>query len=133
MPSMLPANQLKDAVRVFKEGIRALGIDIGAAKGDIKITKSGAKVVEIAARLSGGFMSAYTYPYSSGVNLIHNAIDICLGLAPHNLVPTKNCVSIEKAIIPETGIVKKIIGIDRREVSKLNTKIKNTNKDKKDG
>lgn len=112
MPSALDQALLDDAVAVFKKGINALGINIGAAKGDIKVTKSGAKVGEIAARLSGGFMSAYTYPYASGVNLIRNAIDIALGYKPKNLVPTKNWVSIEKAIIPTPGIVKDIVGID---------------------
>jgi biotin carboxylase len=67
MPSNLEQSLLDDAVDVFKKGIKALGLTIGAAKGDIKVTKDGAKVGEIAARLSGGFMSAYTYPYSSGV------------------------------------------------------------------
>lgn len=113
MPSALPKDQQEDAVETFKKGIKALGITVGAAKGDIKVTKEGAKVGEIAARLSGGFMSAYTYPYSSGVNLIANAIDIALGYPPHNLVPTKDWVSIEKTILPAPGIVKEIIGIEK--------------------
>jgi len=112
MPSNLPKEVIDDAVDVFKKGIKALGLNTGAAKGDIKITDKGAKVGEIAARLSGGFMSAYTYPYSSGVNLIHNAIDIALGYPPHNLIPTMNKVSIEKAIIPNPGVVKEIKGTD---------------------
>lgn len=112
MPSNLPEEKLENAVEVFKQGIKALGINIGAAKGDIKVTKDGAKIGEIAARLSGGFMSAYTYPYSSGVNLIHNAIDIALGMAPHDLKPLRNWVSIEKALIPEAGIITNIFGID---------------------
>jgi isopentenyl diphosphate isomerase/L-lactate dehydrogenase-like FMN-dependent dehydrogenase/biotin carboxylase len=112
MPSCLPEEKINDAVEVFKKGIKALGLNIGAAKGDIKVTDEGAKIGEIAARLSGGFMSAYTYPYSSGVNLIHNAIDIALGYPPHNLIPTANRVSIEKAIIPAPGIINEIIGID---------------------
>ncbi len=112
MPSNLPDEKINDAVSVFKAGIKALGINMGAAKGDIKVTKSGAKVGEIAARLSGGFMSAYTYPYSSGVNLIRNAIDIALGYPPNNLTPTRNWVAIEKAIIPEPGTVTEISGLD---------------------
>ena len=70
MPSALPQEQLAQAIEVFKQGIHALGITIGAAKGDIKVTENGAKVGEIGARLSGGFMSAYTYPYSTGVSVI---------------------------------------------------------------
>ncbi len=58
----------------MKQGIRALGITIGCAKGDIKITPKGAMMGELAARLSGGFMSAYTYPYATGVNLIRASI-----------------------------------------------------------
>ncbi len=111
MPSALPQEQLDDAVNVFIKGIKALGITNGAAKGDIKVTKKGAKVGEIAARLSGGFMSGYTYPYHSGVNLIKNAIDISLGYPPATLVPTRNFVAIEKAIIPPAGVIKEFAGI----------------------
>lgn len=112
LPSALPQDLINQGIEVFKKGIRALGIDIGAAKGDIKLTKDGAKVGEIAARLSGGFMSAYTFPYATGINLMHNAIDIALGYPPHNLIPTKNAVAIEKALIPEPGIVEDIVGIE---------------------
>ncbi len=112
MPSNLPQEQIDDAINVMKQGIRALGLKMGAAKGDIKITKDGAKVGEIAARLSGGFMSAYTYPLSSGVNLIKNAVEISLGEAPSNLTPKWDKVSVEKALIPGSGIVEAIEGID---------------------
>ena len=112
MPSALPQEQLAQAIEVFKQGIHALGITIGAAKGDIKVTENGAKVGEIAARLSGGFMSAYTYPYSTGVSVIKNAIQIALGDAPSSLVPTRNRVAIERAILPSQGVVKEIIGIE---------------------
>lgn len=112
LPSALPEKEINDGVDVFKRGIKALGIDIGAAKGDIKITKNGAKVGEIAARLSGGFMSAYTFPYATGINVIQNALDIALGNPPSSLVPTKKCYSIEQAIIPAPGIVKEILGVE---------------------
>jgi len=62
-----------------EEGIKALGINMGCAKGDIKITSDGPKIGELAARLSGGFMSAYTYPLSTGVDLMRAAIEIALG------------------------------------------------------
>ena len=112
MPTSLPEEKVKDAVEVFKRGIRALGIEIGAAKGDIKVTEEGAKVGEIASRLSGGFMSAYTYPYSTGVNLIKAAINIALGQPPGDLTEKYHRVSVERAIIPGSGIVKRIEGIE---------------------
>lgn len=113
MPTNLNGNRLSNALEVFKMGINALGINIGAAKGDIKICKDGAKIGEIAARLSGGFMSAYTYPYSTGINLLQNAIEIALGQPPSSLTPVFNKVSVEKAIIVQPGIVDEISGVDK--------------------
>ncbi len=112
MPSQLPAEIQKEACDVMARGIRALGITHGCAKGDIKITEHGAMVGEIAARLSGGFMSAYTYPLSTGVDLMRAAVEVALGEEPGNLEPVMNRVSVERAIIPEPGIVKKISGLE---------------------
>ncbi len=112
MPSQLPKEIQDSACEVMKAGIKALGIHSGCAKGDIKITKDGPKIGELAARLSGGFMSAYTYPLSTGVNLMRAAIEVALGQEPGNLEPLYNRVSIERAIITRPGIVKKISGVE---------------------
>ena len=112
MPTNLPDKMIQDGVEVFKKGIRALGIEIGAAKGDIKLTTNGAMVGEIASRLSGGFMSAYTYPYASGVNLIRAAIIIALGEPPGDLEEKFSHVAVERAIIPGSGTVRDIQGIE---------------------
>ncbi len=108
MPTNLSEKLVNDGIEVFKNGIRALGIEIGAAKGDIKLTSRGAMVGEIASRLSGGFMSAYTYPYSTGVNLIQAAIQIALGNPPGDLRPKYRRVSVERAIIPGSGVVRTV-------------------------
>jgi isopentenyl diphosphate isomerase/L-lactate dehydrogenase-like FMN-dependent dehydrogenase/biotin carboxylase len=112
MPSQLPKETLDEACRVMTLGIRALGIRNGFAKGDIKVTPDGVKIGELAARLSGGFMSAYTYPLSSGVDLMKAAVEVCLGVEPSNLEPLYHRFSIERAIITEPGIVKRIANID---------------------
>jgi len=112
MPTNLPEKLVHDGIEVFKKGIHALGIEIGAAKGDIKLTSKGAMIGEIASRLSGGFMSAYTYPYSTGVNLIQAAIQIALGNPPGDLEPKYRRVSAERAIIPGSGVVRSVEGIE---------------------
>lgn len=112
MPSALSQEMINDAINVMKQGIHALGITIGAAKGDIKVTKNGAMIGELAARLSGGFMSAYTYPLSSGVDLMKAAIEVALGQEPGNLEPIFNRVAIERAVICKPGIVKNISGLE---------------------
>lgn len=112
MPSQLSNEKIQAACDVMTQGIRALGIDHGYAKGDIKITKDGAKIGELAARLSGGFMSTHTFPYSSGIDLMKAAIEVALGQEPSNIEPLINMVAIERAIITEPGIVKSIDGIE---------------------
>ncbi len=112
LPSILPEDQQAGAIEVFKQAISALGIDIGAAKGDIKITPEGPKIVEIAARLSGGWMSAYTYPLSTGVNLYRAAIQIALGEKPTDLKPKTFLVSAERSLLPPSGKILAIRGVE---------------------
>ena len=112
MPSALPEQTIVDACAVMAKGIKALGITTGAAKGDIKITSKGPMIGELAARLSGGFMSTHTYPLSTGVDLMKAAIEVALGQEPSNLEPIYNKVSIERSIISKPGYVKKISGLE---------------------
>ena len=113
MPSLLAPEILRDAEEVFRRGIRALGITRGAAKGDIKVTPEGAVVGEIAARLSGGYMSGWTYPFASGVEVTAAALNIAVGLPPGDLKPKRNWVSAERAFISIPGKVKTLEGLDR--------------------
>lgn len=112
LPSSLPEEQVRETIGVFKQAIRSLGINTGAAKGDIKFTSSGPKIVEIAARLSGGWMSAYTYPLSSGVNLYKAAIQVALGQMPDDLKPKTELVAAERSLIPAPGKILSIRGIE---------------------
>ena len=112
MPSGMEGKYLKEAVDVFKRGVKAIGIDNGAAKGDIKISSGGAVVGEIAARLSGGYMSGWTFPYSSGIEVTEAALNIAAGLEPGNLRPEKNMASAERAFISIPGKVRKICGAE---------------------
>ncbi len=73
-------------IATFVEGIHALGLTCGAAKADIKLTAKGPMVGEIAARLSGGYMSGWTYPYSSDFFLTQQAEAIALGREPDRLL-----------------------------------------------
>jgi biotin carboxylase len=112
MPAMLD-EQVKTAITaVFFRGIRALGIDNGAAKGDIKLSARGPVVGEIAARLSGGYMSGWTYPHASGVDLTRAALRLAVGLEPGDLSPKTDWFSAERAFISLPGIVETITGLE---------------------
>ncbi len=116
MPSSYNAEILKEVEDIFVKGIKALGIDNGAAKGDIKYTRNGAFVGEIAARLSGGYMSGWTYPYSSGINLTGEALDIACGKKPGFAKPTTKMSSSERAWISIPGKVESIFGLEKANI-----------------
>lgn len=121
MPSQKSEREIAEVKKVMQQGIKALGIKHGFAKGDIKITSKGVMIGELAARLSGGFMSTHTFPYSTGVDLMKGAIEIALGQEPGNLEPVKNSVSIERCIITKPGMVKNISGVDvARQIKHIN-------------
>ena len=118
MPSSLLADKKDEVVRVFCDGVRALGLTNGAAKGDVKLTKSGAMIGEIAARLSGGYMSGWTFPYASGFDLTREALKIALGCPAEfagitEVKPSK--VSAERAFISLPGVVESVYGANQAQ------------------
>lgn len=113
MPTNLPKEEIDLALSEFMKAIKVVGIVNGCAKGDIKISKDGeAYIGEIASRLSGGFMSTHTFPYSTGVNLMRNALLVHLGKEPEIGSYEYKYVAVERAIIPYKGVVTRIIGVD---------------------
>ena len=112
LPSEFPASALKEIEEVFHAGIRAIGIDRGAAKGDLKLTPRGAMVGEIAARLSGGYMSGWTFPLSTGVEVTEAALDVAVGLPPGDLSPRWHKVCAERALISIPGVVAFVRGVE---------------------
>lgn len=110
-PSALPPELQAEACRVMAQGIAALELTHGAAKGDLKLTAQGAKIGELAARLSGGFMSGWTYPLATGIDIIKGAIEIALGRQPSFPKPGHR-VALERALIPPPGHILALEGLD---------------------
>jgi hypothetical protein len=71
---------------------------------------------EIAARLSGGYMSGWTFPYSSGVLPTRGAIEIAIGKKPSGLENKWNRTSAERAFISIPGKVLSVEGIETVKV-----------------
>ncbi|MBE3065788.1 MAG: ATP-grasp domain-containing protein [Spirochaetes bacterium] len=113
MPTDLVQRDAEAACEVFRAGIRALGIDRGAAKGDIKMTARGPMIGEIAARLSGGYMSGWTFPLASGVDVTGAALNVAAGLPAGDMSPRFAKVSAERALISIPGTVAEISGLER--------------------
>jgi biotin carboxylase len=78
-PSALPLPAQRRISSIAMDAGRAMGIVSGNVKGDMVWTDRGPYVVEIAARLSGGWMSTDQIPLGTGVDLIGCAIRLALG------------------------------------------------------
>ena len=105
MPAELDKKMHDELISVFALGAKALGLTCGAAKADIKYTAKGPMIGEIAGRLSGGYMSGWTYPYASDLNLTKQGILIAGGREPEDLIkrrqkvdycPSQLCRNAEK-------------------------------------
>ncbi len=130
MPTLLDSEKRRAIIEVFARGVASLGLTEGCAKGDVKFTKNGAMIGEIAARLSGGYMSGWTYPYASGVNLTEQALLVAVGKEPSELLKKRvrlevsaDCpfevydlpcekASAERAWISIPGVIKEICGFE---------------------
>ncbi|MDR1128707.1 MAG: ATP-grasp domain-containing protein, partial [Treponema sp.] len=115
MPAALGEKEAASLLEVFTEGARALGLldknAVGAAKGDIKLSSRGPMIGEIAARLSGGYMSGWTYPYASGVEVTRGAIQAAIGRKPDRLGAIRSWTCAERAFISIPGKVRSIHGL----------------------
>ena len=123
IPSECPQEIADEVISVFERGVHALGLTDGAVKGDILVRNGKAFVGEIAARLSGGYMSGWTVPYSCGLDITSAALTLALGGLPrlHTcgkdsfIIPLKqNCqfVSAERAWISIPGQVASVSGLE---------------------
>ena len=106
----------QEAVSMLAEKAgRAMGITTGIIKGDMVMTWEGPKVIEIAARLSGGWMSTDQIPLGTGVNLAGVAIRLALGekIKSGELVPKYNRGVAIRYFFPEPGRVQEIKYADK--------------------
>lgn len=90
MPAIMDEKMRLELISVFALGAKALGLTCGAAKADIKYTKKGPMIGEIAGRLSGGYMSGWTYPYASDLNLTKQGLLISASEKPADLLEKRH-------------------------------------------
>ena len=92
----------------------SLGVRDGVIKGDVVIHSGEAKVIEVALRLSGGYLCSHEIPLSTGVDFLGAAIRIALGDSPTSseLLPTSNRGVAQRWLFPEPGLVLQVTGVD---------------------
>jgi len=114
-PSVLSTEVKKSIYDLVEMTIHELGINFGVAKGDIIIDKGVPKIIEMAARTSGGWFSAGSIPAATGVNMLKPLLQMSVGDKPDlkSLQPTRKLGCAQRYIIPtEDGIVLSISGVE---------------------
>lgn len=78
-PINLSKKKIKNISDLVVKAGRCLGIKKGIVKGDIVLHKNKPYIIEIATRLSGGWMSSHQIPIATGVDILKIAIKLSLG------------------------------------------------------
>ena len=99
---------------LVEQAALALGITDGVAKGDVVLTTEGPKMIEMAARLSGGDFSESLIPLGCGVNIVEAALNIAIGEEPDllKLQPRFNKAVVNRYFFPDPGKLVRIEGVE---------------------
>jgi len=114
LPSHLPEATQAKVKDVVARAARALGVENGTVKGDIVVHNGEPCVIELAARLSGGFFCTREIPLNTGVDFIGAAIKVALGepVDPSELEPKSLNPVIQRYAFPAPGRVVSIEGAE---------------------
>lgn len=123
LPSHLPADIQQKVKDVVAKAAAALGVTNGTVKGDIVVHDGEAYVIELAARLSGGFFCTREIPLNTGVDFIGAAIKVALGepVTAEELTPKRQVPVIQRYAFPKAGQVVSVSGADEaRKIAGVN-------------
>jgi biotin carboxylase len=78
-PSKLVPAVQDQVFALTERAASAVGVEWGAFKADVMVTDDGPRIIEVTARLSGGFDCQYTTPLATGRNFIRAAMSLAVG------------------------------------------------------
>ncbi len=81
-PSRLGAETQNRIREVASQAVRAVGIENAPAHVEIKVTEDGPKIVELAARLGGDFITSKLVPLSTGIDMVGASVLLATGEKP---------------------------------------------------
>jgi biotin carboxylase len=114
-PSALPPAEQERIFELAEAAAAASGVAFGAFKADTILTAEGPRIIEVTARLSGGFDCQKTTPLATGRNFIRAAMRLACGmpLDPTDLEPTRHLHAAAWTAFPRPGRVVRVGGVDR--------------------
>jgi len=111
-PTGLSSKEQTDLIHAAILATQALGIDYAASHVEIRISKDGPKLMEVGARLGGGFINSYLVPLSTGIDMVRSAIEVALGRNP-DIAPRFKKGAAVRFLTPSPGRIKSIIGLEK--------------------
>jgi biotin carboxylase len=114
LPSQL-SDEVQFKVRdVVAKAAKALGILDGTVKGDIVVHNGQPYVIELAARLSGGFFCTREIPLNTGVDFLGAALRLAVGdeISQDELEPKHQIPVIQRYAFPKPGKIVRISGAE---------------------
>lgn len=130
LPSFLD-KKTHNAIRgLLQKAALSMEIDTGVIKGDIVIHQGIPHIIELAARLSGGYFCTHEIPLNTGVDFVGCAIRQAIGeeIEASELLPKFQKYVSQRYIFPEAGKVISIKGQEiveqRAEVAFLDVRLK---------
>ena len=106
-PSMLAEEVQEQIKKVTLQAVKAIRLQNGPSHTEIKVTKDGPKVVELAARLGGDFITSRLVPLSAGIDMVGASVELAAG-EKINISRKWNKGAVIHFIQAGEGIVEKI-------------------------
>lgn len=78
-PSRHPAKLQEQIREITKQAVAAIRLQNGPSHTEVKLTKNGPKIVELAARLGGDFITSRLVPLSTGLDMVGNSVILATG------------------------------------------------------
>lgn len=78
-PSRLPQEVKEQIIKITKQAIDAVHLQNGPSHTEIIVTEHGPRIVEIAARLGGDFITSALVPLSTGVSMVRESVRLSMG------------------------------------------------------
>lgn len=94
-----------------RTSVRALEIDFSATHIELRVQDGRVYIMEIGARLGGGYINSHLVPLSLGVNMVNNGINLSLG-RPLDLEPKCKLGASIGFIVGKPGVFHEITGWD---------------------
>ena len=115
-PSRHPYDIQEKIKEVTKQAVAAIRLQNGPSHTEIKLTKDGPKIVELAARLGGDFITSKLVPLSTGVDMVGNSVILATG-GEVDLAKKRDKGAAIRFIPGKSGVISDIIIPD--EVMKM--------------